>query len=120
LKLISVALKFNEKINSRNLEGLVELMTDDHAFVDGDGVVTKGKDLMKEAWREFFKRYPDYQNIFTCITVQSNIVVMVGYSTCSCKQLNGPNIWTAKARGKRLYEWRVIRLDRSREQIFHK
>lgn len=115
LKLMSVALKFNEKINSRDLEGLAELMTDDHTFVDSDEVVTKGKAVMKEVWREFFKRYPDYQNIFTCVTTQSNIVVMVGYSTCSFKPLNGPNVWTAKVRGRRLCEWRVIKLDKSRE-----
>ena len=112
LKLMSIALKFNEKINQQDLDGLAELMTDDHTFVDSDGVITKGKDVMKRIWREFFKRYPDYRNIFTSITTQNNIVVMVGYSTCSYKPLNGPNIWTAKIRDGRLFEWRVIWLDR--------
>ena len=114
-KLMSVALKFNEKINQQDLEGLAELMTDDHAFVDSDGAVTRGKNVMKKAWREFFRRYPDYRNIFTCVTTQNNIVVMVGYSTCSFKPLNGTNIWTAKMRDGCLSEWRVIRLDQRQE-----
>jgi hypothetical protein len=82
-------------------------MTGDHEFIDNLGDVTKGKDVMKEGWRDFFKKYPDYRNIFTCVTIQNNVVVMVGYSTCSCKTLDGPNIWTAKIRGGRVSEWRV-------------
>jgi len=111
-KLILTALKFNEEINQRNLEGLAELMTDDHTFIDNLGKVTKGKDVMIEGWRDFFEKYPDYRNIFTCVTIQDNVVVMVGYSTCSCKPLDGPNIWTAKIRGRRVSEWRVCWLNR--------
>jgi len=110
-KLILTALKFNEKINERDLEGLAELMTDDHTFIDNSGEVTKGKDVMKEGWKTFFATYPDYRNIFTCVTVQNNVVVMVGYSTCSYKPLDGPSIWTAKVHGGRISEWRVYWLD---------
>jgi ketosteroid isomerase-like protein len=108
---MSVALKFNEKINQRDLEGLAELMTDDHIFIDNKGEITKGKNVMKNGWREFFKNYPDYRNIFTTVTVQNNIVVMIGYSICSFKPLDGPNIWTAKVRGEHISEWRVYWLD---------
>ena len=113
-KLILTALKFNEKINQRDLEGLAELMTDDHTLVviaNNRGETTKGKDVVKEGWREFFRKCPDYRNIFTCVTIQDNVVVMVGYSTCSFKPLDGPNIWTAKIRGGRVSEWRVCWLD---------
>lgn len=110
-KSMSIALKFNEKINQQDLEGLAELMTDDHTFIDNSGEITKGKDVMKEGWREFFEKYPDYRNIFTCVTTQNNVAVMVGYSTCSYKPLDGPSIWTAKIRDGRISEWRVYWLD---------
>lgn len=110
-KLMSIALKFNEKINQQDLEGLAELMTDDHTFIDNSGEITRGKDVMKEGWREFFEKYPDYQNIFTNVTTQNNVAVMVGYSTCSHKPLKGPSIWTAKVRKGRISEWRVHWLD---------
>ena len=42
------ALRFNDRINQRDLEGLAELMTDDHTFIDNSGNVTKGKLAMKE------------------------------------------------------------------------
>jgi len=115
-ELMSIALKFNEEINEQDLEGLARLMTDDHTFVDSDNISTKGKEAMLRGWKEFFKRYPDYRNVFTCVTTQNDIVVMIGYSTCSHKPLNGPHIWTAKIRGKRVSEWRVIWLNQSQEQ----
>lgn len=110
-----IALKFNEKINQRDLEGLVELMADDHTFIDNSGNVTKGKGHMKEGWKEFFKNYPDYQNIFKSVTVQNDVVVMVGYSSCSNKLLNGPGVWTAKVRNGLVSEWSVRWLDQRRE-----
>jgi len=106
-----VALRFNEKINERNLEGLAELMAEDHAFVDSDGTVTRGKNVMKDVWAKFFDLYPDYRNVFTSVTTQSNVAVMVGYSTCSYKPLNGPTMWTAKVHGGCVSEWRVYWLD---------
>jgi ketosteroid isomerase-like protein len=105
-----VALRFNEKINQRYLDGLVELMTDDHTFIDNSGDTDKN---MKEGWRQFFEKYPDYRNIFTSVTVKDNVVVMVGYSTCSNEpRLNGPSMWTAKVRGGLVSEWRVYWLDK--------
>ncbi len=112
-----VALKFNEKINQRDLDGLVELMTDDHIFVDNSGNETKGRNVMKEGWREFFKKYPDYQNIFTSATVQNNVVVMVGYSSCSNKLLDGPSVWTAKVHSGLVSEWRVHWLNPRLEKV---
>ena len=111
-EMMLIALKFNEKINQQDVEDLTELMTKDHAFINSEGETTKGKNAMKEGWKQFFKQYPDYKNIFTCVTTQKNLVVMTGYSTCSYKPLSGPNVWTAKIRGKRVSEWRVNWLDR--------
>jgi ketosteroid isomerase-like protein len=102
-------LKFHEEINRRDLEGLVELMTDDHVFIDNSGDLDKN---MKEGWKRFFSDYPDYRNVVTSATVTGNVVVMVGYSTCSNeRRLNGPSIWTAKVRNKHVSEWRVHWLD---------
>jgi len=115
-EMMAIALRFNEKINERDLEGLARLMTDDHTFVDSDNNATKGKKTMLKGWKEFFRAYPDYKNTFTCITTQDNIVIMTGYSTCSYKPLNGPSIWTAKIHGKRVSEWRVIWLNPRQER----
>jgi ketosteroid isomerase-like protein len=110
-ELMLIALRFNDRINQQDLEGLAGLMTDDHTFIDNAGNVTKGKNVMKEGWRDFFKKCPDYRNEFTSVTVQDNVVVMVGYSICSLKSLNGPNIWTAKIQDGRVSEWKVLWLN---------
>jgi uncharacterized protein (TIGR02246 family) len=111
-ELMLVALKFNEKINEQDLEGLAELMTDDHTFIDNEGNVTRGKNVMKEGWRDFFNKYPDYRNKFTAVTVLNNVVVMIGYSTCSFKPLDGSNIWTARIQDEHVSEWRVYWLNK--------
>lgn len=104
-----VALKFNEKINQRDLTGLVKLMSDDHIFIDNFGDVDSN---MEEGWKQFFANYPDYRNIFTSVTVTENVVVMIGHSICSNKpRLNGPSMWTAKIRENCVSEWRVYWLD---------
>lgn len=109
LDVMMVALKFNERINQRDLDGLVKLMTEDHVFIDNSGGANGN---MKEGWREFFEDYPDYRNIFTSVTVTANVVVMIGYSTCSTEpKLNGPSMWTAKVCNDRVSEWRVYWLD---------
>jgi ketosteroid isomerase-like protein len=108
--IMMAALRFNEKINQRDLEGLVQLMTDDHTFIDNSGSVNGN---MKEGWRQFFKNYPDYRNIFTSVTVKDNVAVMIGYSTCSKEpKLNGPSMWTAKVRDEHVSEWRVYWLNK--------
>lgn len=109
--MILAALRFNEKINEQDLEGLTEMMTENHRFIDSDGKATQGKEVIVEGWRVFFEKYPDYRNAFTCVTLQNDVVVMVGYSSCSYKLLDGPNIWTARIHGDRVSEWRVYWLN---------
>lgn len=109
--IMNAAMKFNEKINQRDIEGLAALMTNDHTFIDSDGTAVRGKSVMKAGWKEFFQQYPDYKNIFTSVTTQNDMAVMVGYSSCSWKPLNGPNVWTAKVQESQISEWRVIWLN---------
>ena len=39
----SIAVAFNDSINSHDLDGLSALMTDDHTFTDTEGEVVAGK-----------------------------------------------------------------------------
>ncbi|KXH74635.1 MAG: hypothetical protein AM326_09750 [Candidatus Thorarchaeota archaeon SMTZ-45] len=106
-ELISTALKFNERINARDLTGLGEMMTEDHVFIDIPGEVHEGRSLMVSGWFDFFKNYPDYRNNFTHIEVKEGLVIMAGFSECSYEPLDGPAIWTAKIRDGLVGEWRV-------------
>lgn len=108
LEMISLALRFNECINTRDLTGLGELMSADHVFIDIPGNVHEGRERMITGWFDFFRTYPDYRNNFTRVEVhEQHVVVMIGFSECSYKPLDGPAIWTAKIGNGLITEWRV-------------
>jgi ketosteroid isomerase-like protein len=47
-------LAFIECINTHDVEGLGELMSDDHTFVEAHGNQSSGKDKMIPGWRGYF------------------------------------------------------------------
>ena len=104
---IYVVLQFNECINHRDLQGLSELMTEDHVFIDSSDDVHRGKEMMVEGWNDFFNNYPDYRNHFSVVESTGNLVLVTGHSTCSYEPLDGPALWTAKVENDLVAEWRV-------------
>ena len=99
---------FNACINARDLSGLMELMTDDHVFIDKSGNRVIGKNACENAWRGFFAAFPDYRNSFEETHSRTDIVVMSGRSSCSDSRLAGPALWTARIHNGRVCEWRVM------------
>jgi ketosteroid isomerase-like protein len=100
--------KFNACINSHNVDGLAEFMTDDVIMKDENSIVVKGKEAFKNAWVQFFDMCPDYRNHFTRIESQKNLVIIVGSSTCSNNMVNGPALWTARVENGLIAEWRIL------------
>ncbi len=104
---LEVVQRFNDCINKGDLEGLAELMTEDHTFIDSSGEIQAGKLNMVAGWKEFFSSYLDYRNHFTYFETRDERVLILGHSTCSYEPLDGPAIWTARVRGQQISEWRV-------------
>jgi ketosteroid isomerase-like protein len=102
-----VAVRFNERINARDLAGLATLMTDDHTFIDTAGTSLAGKGACLAAWRGFFEGFPDYRNVFTSFTTHDDVVTIVGRSECAEPSLAGPALWTATVRDGKVAEWHV-------------
>lgn len=102
-----VVLRFNNCINTRDLNGLGQLMTDNHSFIDSGNNIVKGKTNCLNAWKAFFNGFPDYKNIFQYITAEGGFVKITGHSTCSASILEGPAIWTAAIENDKVKEWRV-------------
>ena len=103
----SVALRFNELINARDLDGLVACMSEHYTFIDALDSVETGKQHGIASWRAFFEQFPDYRNVFERVLSRGNLVVMAGYSTCSFGPLDGPALWTARVSAEKVEEWRV-------------
>jgi uncharacterized protein (TIGR02246 family) len=107
---------FIEKINAHSLEGLHELMTEDHTFVDGGGDVTQGRKAMREAWQGYFSMMPDYLITPEHILAVENIVGVFGKargtytSDGRLKRENRwqvPAAWLAIIRDGRVAHWQV-------------
>ena len=102
-----IALQFNEYINEQNITGLCNLMTDDHTFIDREGVTDKGKESMTKGWIEFIRNFPDYRNTFTRVESRDNLVILIGYAYWSEENKYDPAIWTAKIENDHVAEWRI-------------
>ena len=104
----AIATRFNDRINAGDLDGLVELMTDDHRFVDTTGHVVSGRSACREAWRSFFAAFPSYRNEFETVEERAGTVLITGRSVCvDNADLDGPALWTAVVVGPAIAEWRV-------------
>ena len=103
----NIALQFNECINQRDIDGLAQLMTDDHVFIDTADHALEGKQPCLAGWQDFFRAFPDYKNIFETVKVKDTFVMITGHSTCSDQRLEGPARWTAKIRDGKVAAWRV-------------
>jgi len=58
---IEVVLKFEQAINSRKVDAIVAMCTDDSVFVDSIGSKVRGRDKLKNAWEGYLKVVPDYR-----------------------------------------------------------
>jgi ketosteroid isomerase-like protein len=105
----TIALQFNECINTRDLDGLAGMLGDEHTFIDSANTRVHGKERVVAAWRGFFARFPDYRNIFEWVESRDQLVAIMGRSVCSEPQLDGPALWTAKVQGDQVVEWRVYK-----------
>ena len=100
-----VAMSFVDAINSKDVERLANLMTEDHKFIDGDGSEHDGKGPMKVGWKEHFELIPDLTISITEHFEENNTVVLLGYSTGTIIQdgeLKPENSWRVPC------AWRVI------------
>jgi limonene-1,2-epoxide hydrolase len=76
----SLARGFVRAINRQDLEGLGELMTPNHRFVDSLNNIVEGREKMLAAWTGYFRMVPDYSvavEEFFCV---DSIVVMLGWA----------------------------------------
>jgi len=118
-----VALAFVERINLGDVSHLMELMTEDHEFVDMAGDAFRGRALMRQAWSDYFRLFPDYKIRVEMAAINGDSVVIVGRSDGTLSaygrrtlqrpdgslpdDLQGRAIWTARIREERIAQWRI-------------
>jgi ketosteroid isomerase-like protein len=55
-----VALAFIDQINSHDVPGLINLMTEDLLLVDSLGHEVRGRRQVEKGWKAYFSWFPDY------------------------------------------------------------
>jgi uncharacterized protein (TIGR02246 family) len=111
-----VARAFVNAINHQSVEGIADLMTEDHVFVDSLGTRIDGKQRMKAGWEGYFRMVPDYTIVIDETLVDGAVVVMLGtaqgtYSTDGVlrpeNRWSTPATWRVLTRGPFVAEWRI-------------
>lgn len=113
-----IVLKFIERINSQNIEGMCNLMTEQHRFIDALGCVIEGREQMRQGWRGYFQMVPDYQILCEELMENGNVVAGFGsaggtYSPGGGERLSAENrwqipaAWRVEVENDLISEWRV-------------
>ncbi|MFI5142691.1 MAG: nuclear transport factor 2 family protein [Thermoanaerobaculales bacterium] len=111
-----VAFAFVAAICEHEVDGLAELMTEDHVFVDSLGNRVEGRQQMKAGWESYFRMVPDYAIAIDETLVDGAVVVLLGtargtYSPDGALRSDDawstPAAWRVQIRGSLVAEWRV-------------
>lgn len=110
---IAAAVSFIDCINRGDLDGLADLMTDDHALVVLDQPPLVGRDANREAWHGYFSSFPNYVVYPRHVTADGSAVAVLGTTTGSHlgipddEEMKLDVAWLARVVDGRLSEWRV-------------
>jgi ketosteroid isomerase-like protein len=105
---------FIAHINAHDVDGLGELMSDDHTFIDAHGNQVRGKEKMIAGWRGYFEWFPDYYIEVTDVLEDSEpTVAMFGFAGGSFKGKQSeswrlPAAWKAMVKDGSVTLWQVF------------
>ena len=105
---------FIARINAHDVDGLGELMSDDHTFIDAHGNEVRGKEKMIAGWRGYFEWFPDYYIEVTDVLEGGKpTIAMFGFAGGSFKGKQSeswrlPAAWKAMVKDGRVALWQVF------------
>ncbi len=112
----TIILEFVDFINKHDIEGMTNLMTDDHTFIDAHNNKVTGKDTMKASWQLYFGWFPDY-TIEVCDIIQGGqCIALLGFANGTYHNLNNPersnyfhlpSAWKVIVENDKIKQWQV-------------
>ena len=104
---------FIDCINAHDADGLGQLMSGGHIFIDAQGNQVAGKDKMVEGWRGYFEWFPDYCIEVTDVFENGGTFAMFGFAGGSFKGKESeswrlPAAWKAIVEDGRVALWQVF------------
>lgn len=103
---------FVKAINDHDVNEIVNLMSEDHIFIDALDQKSVGKKMMKEGWKGYFELFPDYQIEISDIIENDPVFGLFGYASGTYKNLTdqyNSNFWRIPASWKAIVEKNSIK-----------
>lgn len=108
--------EFIEAINTHDAKKIIEMLTDEHLFVDSMGSVATGKDTLLKAWKGYFDWFPDYKITLEHTYIEDNSIALFGKASGTF-DVNGkllrensfemPTAWRAEVTDNKISLWQV-------------
>jgi ketosteroid isomerase-like protein len=112
----SVAQAFIRAINRQDVDALVELMPEQHRFIDSLGTSYEGRETLRRGWTKYFAMVPDYTVAIEETYSDGPVVIMLGVAQGTYVphgELKPENRWStptafrAHIEDGKVSEWRV-------------
>ena len=112
----AIVIRFVKAINDHDVNEIVNLISEDHIFIDAADNKTVGKKAMKEGWEGYYELFPDYQIEVLDITENGSVSGLFGYAKATYKNLKNksnsnfwriPASWKAIVENNRIKHWQV-------------
>jgi ketosteroid isomerase-like protein len=112
----AIVIGFVKAINDHDVNEIVNLMSEDHIFIDSQNNKSVGKKGMKEGWEGYYELFPDYQIEISDITENKSLIGLFGYVNATYKnktnKLNSnfwrtPASWKAIVENNKIKHWQV-------------
>jgi len=116
MKPIDVALRFVERINAADLEGMGALMSPRHRLVDSLGDEIAGREKVLKAWKWYFRMVPEYRIDMSERFSRGPVVVLLGTARGAIPRRgkssagagwSTPAVWRARIIGGQVAVWSV-------------
>jgi ketosteroid isomerase-like protein len=78
LSATQTAERFVTYINSHDVDAIAALLTPDHRFVDSLGSEVRGREALRQGWRQYFRMVPDYSIEVDRMLSDGSHVVLLG------------------------------------------
>lgn len=113
----SVVGEYVNAINNHEVDKILQMIPEDHRFVDSLGVTVEGRDNMQDAWAGYFKMVPDYKIHFYEMLTSGDVVVLIGSAGGTYSKTGEllpenkwetPGAWRVLIKHGKVQEWRVF------------
>jgi ketosteroid isomerase-like protein len=114
---VEVVLEFERLVNSRNVDAITGLLTEDSVFIDSLGQSIHGAGNLRAAWSGYFKMVPDYSISHSEIFSNGDTVAMFGTAQGTFARgaemkkedfWKTPASWRAVVKGGKIAVWQVF------------